>query len=326
MKALPTVSIVVPNYNHSHFLEAAIRQHLSQTILPVEIIIIDDGSTDDSANIISKFSKEHSLIRPVFFKENKGINKVNNHGLHMARGEYVFFSAVDDIVAPDFLEKSLKVLLNFPQAAFSFCDPAEYILKTKQKLAYPLDLSVHSCYFSSEQLVSLLKKRFFTFPSNTVLFKKEYLQQLGGFLPSLERGSDWFACFNLSLQYGVCYIPDVLAWFCIRENSYSAVGLRSSKKQRATHYKIVDLIKNDKNVRDKFKKSGILYEYSWRSFIWVLFHNDSRKLSSFLTYKRLFIRSFWRQLRPYVPYAGRIFIRKSIVAFRGVLRRRSDQL
>ena len=70
MSSLPTVSIVVPNYNQAHFLEKAIRQHLSQTILPLEIIIIDDGSTDDSVQLISQFSEKFSLIRPVFLKQS----------------------------------------------------------------------------------------------------------------------------------------------------------------------------------------------------------------------------------------------------------------
>ncbi len=310
MKALPTVSIVMPNYNHSHFLEGAIRQHLSQTILPLEIIVIDDGSTDNSVKIISNMAEEYPLIRPLFLKKNQGVNEANNKGLNMAQGDYVFFSAADDIVNCDFLERSLEVLSRSPQAAFSFCNPAEYILKSKQKLPYPLYLSPHPRYFPPEEVISLLKKRFFTFPSNTVLFKKQYLQQLGGFLPSLERGSDWFACFSLALRYGVCYIPDVLAWFCIRENSYSAVGLRSSTKQRATHYKIIDLLTKDKDLLHKFKRAGILYEYSWRSLFWILFHKNSREMTSFTTFKRLLIRSLWGQLRPYVPYAGRIILRK----------------
>jgi glycosyltransferase involved in cell wall biosynthesis len=310
MKPLPTVSIIMPNYNHSCFLERAIQQHLSQTILPLEIIIIDDGSTDGSVTIISKMAKENPLINPLFLKINQGVNEANNKGLNMARGDYVFFSAVDDFVRSDFLEKSLKILSLYPQAAFSFSDPAEYILKSKKKLPYPLYLSNQPCYFSPEQITYLLRKTFFTFPSNTVLFRKEYLKQLGGFFPSLERGSDWFACFKLALCYGVCYIPDVLAWFCIRENSYSAVGLRSSTKQRSTHYKIVDLVKNDNDLLCKLKKAGVLYEYSWRSLKWILFHKDSRKLVSFFTLRRLVIRSLWGQLRSYLPYKERIIIRK----------------
>lgn len=315
MKILPTVSIVVPNYNHACFLEGAIQQHLAQTILPLEIILINDGSTDESVEIISRLAKEYSLIRPLFLTKNVGVNEANNKGLRMARGDYVFFSAVDDIVNPNFLESSLEILSRYPDAAFSFCDPAEYLLKSKQKLPYPLHLSNHPRYFSPEQIVLLLKKRFFTFPSNTVLFKRQYLQQLGGFFSSLERGSDWFACFSLSLSHGVCYIPNILAWFCIRENSYSAVGLRSSEKQCSTHHKIVALVHKDRDLLQKFKKAGILYEYSWRSLLWTLSNKDSRKLVGFTTFKRLFIRSLWGQLRPYIPYNGRVLLRKLMIPF-----------
>src|SRR5262245_21153523 len=108
LRATPTLSVVVPNYNHSRYLKAALAAHLEQTQPPCEILVVDDASTDDSRAIVEDIAARHPSVRLISLVRNGGVNAAMNHGLRYARGDFVCFSAVDDVVSRDFAERSLR--------------------------------------------------------------------------------------------------------------------------------------------------------------------------------------------------------------------------
>lgn len=98
------VSIVIPVYNSAKYLEDCLESASGQTLKDIEIIIINDGSTDNSEDIIKKFCNLDN--RFVYFKQNnQGVSFARNKGIELARGEYIFFLDADDIVAQDYFEK-----------------------------------------------------------------------------------------------------------------------------------------------------------------------------------------------------------------------------
>ena len=98
------VSIIVPVYNTEKFLEKCLRSLVSQTLKEIEIICVDDGSVDNSLNIIKKFAKEDSRIK-VIEQENKKQGAARNNGTKIAKGEYIGFVDSDDWVDIDYYEK-----------------------------------------------------------------------------------------------------------------------------------------------------------------------------------------------------------------------------
>ncbi len=98
------VSIIVPVYNTEKFLEKCLRSLISQTLKEIEIICVDDGSVDNSLNIIKKFAKEDSRIK-VIEQENKKQGAARNNGTKIAKGEYIGFVDSDDWVDIDYYEK-----------------------------------------------------------------------------------------------------------------------------------------------------------------------------------------------------------------------------
>ena len=109
----PTVSVVIPTYNRAHLLGRAIQSVLDQTYQDFELIVVDDGSTDNTEGIVNGFGDHR--IRYIRHKENRGAAAARNTGIEAARGEYIAFQDSDDEWLPDKLEKQIRVFENAPQ-------------------------------------------------------------------------------------------------------------------------------------------------------------------------------------------------------------------
>jgi len=112
----PTVSVIMPSYNHERFVGRAIESVLCQTVDDIELIIIDDCSTDGSAEIIHRYGDVDARVRPCFHQRNLGIPVTFNDGLARATGEYVAFIGSDDEWISHKLERQLEVLSSEPDA------------------------------------------------------------------------------------------------------------------------------------------------------------------------------------------------------------------
>ena len=107
---MPLISVIMPSYNHEHFIAEAIESVLGQTVRDLELVIIDDASTDESRSIIEKYSNRDERVITAFHEENKGIAKTVNEGLGRAQGKYIAFLSSDDVWMPEKLEKQLNIL------------------------------------------------------------------------------------------------------------------------------------------------------------------------------------------------------------------------
>lgn len=101
---MPKVSVIIPVYNSERFVESCIRSLMIQTCGDLEIIIINDGSTDGSGEILTKLAEEDKRIR-LFTQKNAGVAAARNRGLSEATGDYLTFVDGDDYVSPDYIEK-----------------------------------------------------------------------------------------------------------------------------------------------------------------------------------------------------------------------------
>ncbi|MGN1326481.1 MAG: glycosyltransferase family 2 protein, partial [Clostridia bacterium] len=106
---MPKITVIMPVYNVEKYLEEAIDSVIYQTYQNLEIILIDDGSTDNSGNICDEYAKKDSHIK-VIHQENKGLSGARNTGLDIATGEYIMFIDSDDIFPKDACEKMLKFM------------------------------------------------------------------------------------------------------------------------------------------------------------------------------------------------------------------------
>lgn len=105
------ISIIIPVYNKSNYIKDTLMSVLSQSITDIEVIVIDDGSTDNSLNIVEKIRENDHRIK-LYVNPHKGVSFARNTGLKNASGEYITFIDADDTVAPDYLEQLLKYSKN----------------------------------------------------------------------------------------------------------------------------------------------------------------------------------------------------------------------
>lgn len=109
MKSNYLISIVVPAYNVSDYLKRCLDTLVAQTYKNYEVIIVDDGSTDETGEIADQYAKKYSQITCIH-KENAGLGKARNTGIKLAKGDYITFVDSDDFVETNFLEKSIKYI------------------------------------------------------------------------------------------------------------------------------------------------------------------------------------------------------------------------
>jgi len=120
----PLVSVIIPVYNGGRYLRAALESVFAQTYRPFEVIVVDDGSADDSGVIAQSFPEVRYI-----YQTNQGVAAARNNGLEAARGEYFAFLDQDDLWAPEKLKLQVEYLLSHPEVGYTltqqqfFLDP-----------------------------------------------------------------------------------------------------------------------------------------------------------------------------------------------------------
>ena len=117
------ISVVIPCYNVVAYVGEAVRSVLTQTLPPYEVIVIDDGSTDASAAVLSEFGSSVTLVR----QANQGVAAAVNHGVSRARGEAIAFLDADDLWMPDKLERQVAVLMAEPSLDAVFANLMQFV-------------------------------------------------------------------------------------------------------------------------------------------------------------------------------------------------------
>ena len=217
-----TLSIVMPNYNHGRYIGEALEAILSQSFIPLEVIVVDDGSTDNSVEVVQRIAVQNSAVRLVRNTHNMGISASINRGLESASGDYVHFPAADDKVLPGFFEKSMDLLRDHPYAAVC-TSLVRLIDNAGNDLGVPADprISTCACYLSPQEVRAVMENTGPFVVGNTLIYKKSALLELGGYAPYLMGYWDSFTGHALASKYGACYIPEALTCWRQLDSSYS---------------------------------------------------------------------------------------------------------
>jgi glycosyltransferase involved in cell wall biosynthesis len=207
--ALPTLSVVVANYNHAKYLPEALHCILEQSVRPLEVLVIDDGSTDDSIHVVQKIARRERLVRLLPNGRNRGVTYTFNRGLSLARGDYVYGAAADDKVLPGFFAEALTMAAEHPQAGIVFGDVVK-VDDSGNALAY-FGLSGPKQERSFTPRSYLDDYLMVAPPGHSLcgatIYRRDRLVEMGGYRDGLGSWVDTFVTRAIGLKYGACYVP-----------------------------------------------------------------------------------------------------------------------
>jgi glycosyltransferase involved in cell wall biosynthesis len=226
---MSTVAVVLCNYNHARYLPDSLGHICSQTRPADQILVIDDGSTDDSWNIIQTFARDHPNLQAHANGRNMGLEASIARALELVRCDYLVWAGADDRLLPTFLERNMSILANHPRAALSFSEvvvlkgDSEEIDRFATNPAAPriFDLSELPVHLSPEQLRQRMRQAYLPIASNTAVIRADALRAFGGFPAALRWFADSFACTALAMRHGACVLAEPLALIRSRPESYS---------------------------------------------------------------------------------------------------------
>lgn len=206
---MPIVSVILPTYNSAIYLGEAIESVLNQTFQDYEIIVVNDGSTDNTVEIASNFRPHCIWID----QENQGPSAARNKGLTRATGKFISFLDADDVFLPEKLELQVDFLENNPNIGLIYSDGYRCKQSSKgMEKSIPLSMSGDVIPIFNNNEVNIVHEfiKHNLFPINAGMVRHQCIKDIGGFDENLSACEDWDLWYRIAEKYPVAYIENKL--------------------------------------------------------------------------------------------------------------------
>ncbi len=202
---MPTVSVIIPTYNRKDFVQEAIDSVLAQTYEDYEIIVVDDGSTDGTVDVLQ--ARYDNRIR-LLWQENRGESAARNRGIGISSGCYVALLDSDDRWLPQKLERQIAVMDGDQTVGMTFSQAWLTDEYAKPIGHAPLGNSLQEGEVTFQ---SLLEENIVAAGGSTAMISRDVLYRIGGFDESIRYGEDWDLWLRISAKYKVSLVAEPLA-------------------------------------------------------------------------------------------------------------------
>lgn len=289
-KANPTVSVIVPNYNYARYLEARLQSILNQSFQDFELILLDDTSTDNSAEVLDKYRNDFHVSHIVVNEKNTGSPfRQWMKGILLAKGEWVWIAEADDLCEPDFLETCVKQVNQYSNVAVCmvasrFIDENGDMLQGHADYWASKKPNVSACFFPGK--VYAAHNMYWNnciINASGVLFRRSYAVKLyDSVFLNMRYSGDWVFWFQMLLQGNMVEVYRELNYFRQHTSKVSVEGINSGKrikedidtyvlmeqvfpdmstyKRRLAHGQLYRKIKKVRSVEKQTELSQYLYE------------------------------------------------------------------
>lgn len=241
-ESLPLVTTIIPTYNRRKWIGECLDSVLAQTYKNIEIIVIDDRSTDDTVEWI-RGNEKYRDVRLHVQEQNGGASIARNTGIEMARGDLIVFIDSDDMLEPDHIETAVRLFGEFPDLGLFCCDSkmidaeGNIILGGKtwhEALQDAKGVDVHTGFRSLQDIFRFSN----CFPGFTL--RREVFEKLGGFTQSIFPADDYDLALRVAeSDFKVYYLHEPL---CLRrEHDGQCSGIQNSVK---TQVKLIEALEN----------------------------------------------------------------------------------
>lgn len=230
------VSVIVASYNHAEFLEQRMDSLINQTYQDIEILVIDDCSSDNSVEILRRY-ESHPKVRLIIREKNGGWVAVSNQGVEVSVGEFVIFANCDDACDPRTIERLMDSSIQNPTSGVAFCrsvmiDERDRVLGDDYEIREKSfrERCVRNTIISRTEMYRFLLHSC-VIPNLSAALIRRSCFNLAGVLTSKYRAcSDWDLFFKIANDFDFCYIAEPLNRF--RQHSST---IRSATKGRITY-------------------------------------------------------------------------------------------
>jgi glycosyltransferase involved in cell wall biosynthesis len=264
----------MPSHNYARFLRESIESILSQDFTNFEFLIIEDGSSDDSPDIIREYMSQDTRIRAIFHRENGGMLERVNEGTALAKGKYIHYLAADDYRYPGYLEKSMTLLQQRPELGMC-CTQFHY--------GNEQTLQLETCGYESNGSTVFLEPKVMVdafYHHNLKIFalaailKTGLITQYGGFDPKLFYFSDWYLLNEIAFNHPLSIICEPLSRFRIHDCNFSNIYRHNKKTKMAAYHHMLFKLNHPHNrfYREQIRKSALLVPI-FQDLFWKLLFN-----------------------------------------------------
>jgi glycosyltransferase involved in cell wall biosynthesis len=212
-------SVIIPLYNKAPYVRKALETVCTQTCRDYEIIVINDGSTDNSAIIAEEFlNGVEGINYKILQQKNSGVAAARNNGVAQSNGDYLAFLDADDWWEPTFLERMAQLIEDYPNAGLYASNYVYYKPgKTHVALNIPTGyINYPKVYYESGAMPVW---------TGATIIPKVVFDELGGFPIGIKLGEDFLLWAKIALQYKVAFLNEALAWY----NNDVPVNLRATR-------------------------------------------------------------------------------------------------
>jgi glycosyltransferase involved in cell wall biosynthesis len=210
----PTVSVVVPTYNRAPVLPRAVESVLGQTLADLELLVVDDASTDETESVLDAYDDERLQCHA--FAENRGANAARNHGIEAATGEYVAFLDSDDAYAPRYLERCVDAL-----AGASDHDVGCYASRVWYRDGERWNLTVADADVTHDDL----RRKNVVGGFSNVVFRRETVERVGPLDERYESCQDYeFFLRALAPDGRLVAVPDAVVEYYVHDAGATRIG------------------------------------------------------------------------------------------------------
>jgi glycosyltransferase involved in cell wall biosynthesis len=218
---MPRVSVVLPNYNYARYLKERVRSILGQTFADLELLYVDDGSTDASNQVMTAFSSDPRLQMRMHTENSGRVYQRWNEGAALASGQWLWFAGADDSAQPDFLEKMLALAERHPRAAILHCRQATMDSGGRLLAVSSPEPFMQAEYAASagDDIALMLVRHNFLASASSMLLRRDAFEGAGGFDSRLWLAADWDLYLSMLRLHDIAYLCEALSCYRLHANT-----------------------------------------------------------------------------------------------------------
>lgn len=282
----PLVSAIIPNYNYARYVGEAVESALSQTYSNIEVIVVDDGSTDNSLEVLAQYRDRIKIIR----QENSGVSVARNRGVAESSGDYIAFLDADDVWLPEKIEKQVRRIQSEDSIGIVHVGVIDIDASGKE-------LATHLNGMEGEVASELMmfERAVILGGGSGVMIPRKVFDKVSGFDEALSTSADWDLYFRISCDFSVGFIGEPLLKYRLHGSNMHSNVSRMEREMLFAYEKFFSRTSSEIG-RNASKAYGSLYRMLsgsyFRSGKYVSFirtallscFNDPRSIAYFIKF------------------------------------------